>query len=558
MKRKIISILVVVGLLVGLLAFPVQAATDEEIEGSIEAGLAWLVAQQDTSGGVNDGSWIGYSSREAGTGLALYKLCDRAYELEYESPFDPAYEYSSNVLAGFTWLFNQLQIADISNQDHTSGASGTMDDPDTRDNDKGVCSAYNSYRETYYTGIFLAAIAASGTPDRLNEGGIDVDGNTVADTYQEIAQDMVDFLAFSQVDPVVGGYSGQIQEGGWDYLHVDNGAGGSSWKGDQSNSGYAVLGLAEAQAFGCTVPDWVKTELSWWVDYVQDDTDFGSWYSYPGDGIGKNILKTGNLILEMTLAGDAPDTARMVNALEYLENNWANAVGWPPNNGWKSSDSTMYASDYQTIFCIMKGLEYAGIDTFGDPAIDWFEEFSDAIVAEQDVVSGGWLLPGSWEGSESVINTEWALLTLEKVAPPTPMIEVSVDIKPTSCPNPLNVDGKGVLPVAILGTADFDVTQVDPASVRLVGVTPLRWSLEDVATPYGDQFSDPPGCMECTTEGADGYMDLTLKFDTQEIVAALGPVNDGDCLLLVLTGNLKEEFGGTPISGADVVRIIKK
>ena len=53
-------------------------------------------------------------------------------------------------------------------------------------------------------------------------------------------------------------------------------------------------------------------------------------------------------------------------------------------------------------------------------------------------------------------------------------------------------------------------------------------------------------------------MDLTLKFDMQEVVAALGDVEHGDCEVLTLTGQLKEVFGGTPIGGLDWVRIIKK
>lgn len=132
---------------------------------------------------------------------------------------------------------------------------------------------------------------------------------------------------------------------------------------------------------------------------------------------------------------------------------------------------------------------------------------------------------------------------------------VPVDIKPQSCPNPLNVEGKGILPVAILGTESFDVTQVDPSSVLLEGVAPLRWAMEDVATPY-----EPPigkeGCDNCTTAGPDGYLDLTLKFDTQEIVDALGDVNDGDCVVVHLIGNLMEV--GEYIIGEDVVRIIKE
>ena len=139
---------------------------------------------------------------------------------------------------------------------------------------------------------------------------------------------------------------------------------------------------------------------------------------------------------------------------------------------------------------------------------------------------------------------------------------VAVDIKPQSCPNPLNVKSKGVLPVAILGTEDFDVTQVDPETVTLglegeEGVSPLRWDWEDVATPY-EPFVGKEDCMDCTTEGSDGYMDLVLKFDAQAVVEAIGEVNGGDCLVLTLTGSLLEEFNGTPIEGEDVIIIIKR
>jgi len=131
---------------------------------------------------------------------------------------------------------------------------------------------------------------------------------------------------------------------------------------------------------------------------------------------------------------------------------------------------------------------------------------------------------------------------------------VYVDIKPQSCPNPCNVNSKGVITVAVLGTTDFDVTQVDPAEVRLEGVAPLRWSFEDVSTPANN--GDP---YTCTTEGPDGFMDMTFKFKTQEIVEALdGDVSDGDMIFLYLTGRLKEEFNGRPFAGRDWVIIIKK
>jgi DNA-binding beta-propeller fold protein YncE len=136
-----------------------------------------------------------------------------------------------------------------------------------------------------------------------------------------------------------------------------------------------------------------------------------------------------------------------------------------------------------------------------------------------------------------------------------PSIDVDIRIKGQS---PLNVKSRGVLPVTILGTDVFDVTQVDPSSVKLEGISPLRWSLEDVATPFEALIGREDCYDDCTSEGADGCLDLSLKFDTQEVVSAIHLVKDGDCLVLTLTGNLKGEYGDTPIVGEDTVIILKK
>lgn len=131
--------------------------------------------------------------------------------------------------------------------------------------------------------------------------------------------------------------------------------------------------------------------------------------------------------------------------------------------------------------------------------------------------------------------------------------EMPVDIKPQSCPNPINVDGKGVLPVAILGTAGFDVSTIDPATVTLEGVPALRWAMMDVGTPYA--LPDGPGAYDCHALGADGMMDLTLKFDSQEVAAALASKNDGDVLVLTVKG---QTIGGVHYEGKDVVVILNK
>ncbi|MEA3468578.1 MAG: hypothetical protein U9R57_10205 [Thermodesulfobacteriota bacterium] len=136
-------------------------------------------------------------------------------------------------------------------------------------------------------------------------------------------------------------------------------------------------------------------------------------------------------------------------------------------------------------------------------------------------------------------------------------VAVHVDIKPGGCPTPINVGSKGVLPVAVSGTADFDVTTIDPTSITLAGVLPLRWAMEDVATPYAINVD---GCNidDCHELAGDGYLDLTLKFDTQEIYAAIAEVYDRECLILTLTGKLKTAYGELPIKGGDVVSILKK
>jgi len=133
-------------------------------------------------------------------------------------------------------------------------------------------------------------------------------------------------------------------------------------------------------------------------------------------------------------------------------------------------------------------------------------------------------------------------------------IDVPLDIKPESCPNPLNVNSEGVLPVAIVGTESLDVTTIDPSTITLEGVSPLRSELEDEATPF-EPFVGKEDALDCTEDGPDGFLDLTFKFSTQDIVAALGGVNDGDVIVLELTGNFLD---GQPLEGEDVVIIISK
>ncbi|MHC4457061.1 MAG: LamG-like jellyroll fold domain-containing protein [Planctomycetota bacterium] len=129
---------------------------------------------------------------------------------------------------------------------------------------------------------------------------------------------------------------------------------------------------------------------------------------------------------------------------------------------------------------------------------------------------------------------------------------ISFDIKPGTCPNPLNLKGQGVLPAAILGTEELDVSTIDVASVRLAGVAAIRHSYEDVS----GRVSDSNDC-NCTEDGPDGYTDLALKFRAEEIVEQLIDMQDGlakgQTLALTLRGELYDD---TTIEGSDCVVLV--
>lgn len=150
-------------------------------------------------------------------------------------------------------------------------------------------------------------------------------------------------------------------------------------------------------------------------------------------------------------------------------------------------------------------------------------------------------------------------LNIEVMAPdiPEPPVEdppVAVDVMPGACPNALRAVHAGVVPVAIAGTADFDVTTVDPSTVLLEGVPPMRVGHDDVATPFMP-FLGKSEPTDCTDEGADGFGDLVLHFDRGAVLDALGPMVHNEVRILRLTGNLTD---GTPISGEDVVVLLMK
>ncbi|MEW5800778.1 MAG: hypothetical protein AB1847_01620 [bacterium] len=133
-------------------------------------------------------------------------------------------------------------------------------------------------------------------------------------------------------------------------------------------------------------------------------------------------------------------------------------------------------------------------------------------------------------------------------------LQVPIDIMPGTCPNRLSVLSRKLLAIALSGTPDFDVSQVDTGTFMLgkdatgAKVTPVRSMFRDATTPFGEEP------CSCHTLAGDRITDIVLFFDPQEVIMTLG-LGIEDDILLTLTGRLKKEYGGKGIKGQDCLSI---
>ena len=118
---------------------------------------------------------------------------------------------------------------------------------------------------------------------------------------------------------------------------------------------------------------------------------------------------------------------------------------------------------------------------------------------------------------------------IDNISATLSVIAVTIDIKPGSDENPINTKSKGVIPVAILSTADFDVTDIDGSTVTF-GPNGATESHSKV------HFEDVNG---------DGLTDMVVHFKIQD--TGIGKSSTEACI----TGTTYDE---TAIKGCDVIR----
>jgi len=459
------------GLIVLLLAGNAMAATEEAKDLAIADGLAWLASTQTVSGA--EGYWP-YS--EDGT-LAATASAALAFVEEGHWPGKGTI-YDDVVTRALTYVFNRatvdarfgVEYAGYERYAEDYNNDGIYDDG----NDEGIYFEPGaSGRRVYTSGIVAPVVYALGeslgTNTVVGMGSAAISGKT----YAQAMQDIADWFSWAQVEPDRGNY-----RGGWRYD-----ANYSS--SDNSTAQWGALPLLYAQAWGLGVSPYVYDELERWINYIQN-ANGGSGYNSPGSYV--NVSKTGGLLLELAAIGASVGDSRVVDAVAFINSRWNTG----PSGTWYGNLNHPYA-----MWAVYKGLQVYGywvpfscgpVDIFvgegipaapggfticfdADPATsaagDWYSHYCDYLVGIQNG-------DGSWNGYASywtgALATGWYINILRATRIPPPIITVALDIKPTSCPNPLNTKSNGVLPVAILGTEDFDVYDVDPVTVTLAGM----------------------------------------------------------------------------------------
>lgn len=505
MKTKILSILgaFLLALMFIVQATPSLAATPEEIEAAIEKGLEWLAAQQNADGSWGPGGDDGCNEKVAYTGLAVLKFNTNAIDLELD-PLSPDYEYSEVVQKGLDYIMSKKLEQAI-------GIKPTGD-PDGDGDGKGVYWSYRcddgwggfwEYHQIYNTSIAMMGIASSGHPE----------------LYGDVLQDAVDYMAWAQVNPDCG-----VHRGGWRYAPGE-------CTSDNSNTGYATLGLGYAQAlppygFNLTVPQFVKDELSIWIGAIQnpvdgDPNDGGSYYD-PSWPDWENILKTGNLIYEMALVGDTTETGRVQDAIDYIERHWNNADSC--GAGW--------LNHRQAMFMMMKGFESLGIeliDLDGDGVAehDWYDEVSTHLVETQNP-DGSW----PWDcWGDQILSTTWAYLTLARAVPE---VNQPPDTSQAyASPNCLWPPNHKMVPVSILGVTD---PEGDPVTITITSIT-----------------SDEPTASDKGSGGAKHAPDASgIGSDTATIRAERSGNGDGRVYVINFTAS---DVKGRESTGSVVVKV---
>lgn len=225
-------------------------------------------------------------------------------------------------------------------------------------------------------------------------------------------------------------------------------------------------------------------------------------------------------------AGEPGNLLQYFNVGAAVRNATGDWVNHPdPFSGFEGAPEFEYFFNLPTSFVASANTRY-WLSIVNIPSADsWGWEASSPGIVQRSFnnpVNGPW---GPWE--PYLDNMAFQLNAIPSYT------AVSIDIKPGSDPNAINLGSAGVVPVAILTTPTFNATTVNPDTISLAGAR-----VKMVGNKYLCHQEDV---------NSDGLIDLVCQIKTAEFV-----IEPGESIAVLEA----QTFDGTPIRGEDTVRIV--
>ncbi|HDZ44198.1 MAG TPA: hypothetical protein ENH80_09690, partial [Phycisphaerae bacterium] len=298
----------------------------------------------------------------------------------------------------------------------------------------------------------------------------------------------------------------QLPDGNWEYIY-DVYGGGSSWFVNVGLSGFdasAIINQAPAQSYG----GHTGTLLQKW-DYIAANNpatyERYVYGSYSTDGATWTLLSD----------SDTP----------------VGPKDWTIDNTWHAPSE--YVGAPYVIWVVPSMLYPGQIAGDGQSLIFKARQVGgaalDGLIFTFRILHPNSPAPINWSSYSYLSST-----TTGTILGPAEIVSVSLDIKPGSDANSVNLKSMGLLPVVVYGSEELDVTEISLDTLLLNGVGPRLM---------------PDGSWHVSFEDVDGdlLLDLVIHFEMQALGIEPGMTD------LTLTGLLMD---GTGLQGADAIRIV--
>jgi hypothetical protein len=289
---------------------------------------------------------------------------------------DPDNPYTEDALRAKNYTLSRLFPVCIAPET----IAGITRNPDSNRNGEGLY-VKNDHR-LYETGLVLMALSTLKDP-----------------TLVGTVQDLVDYLAYAQVEPDAGG-----GRGGWRY---DT----NYRESDMSVTQFPLLGLEAAEhhmgVMGVTIPDYVKAELKnnflYFVqnkEPVQNNELWGGnsgGFGYSGPNHWMNVAKTGAGIVGLALTGLPYSDPQVTSAVQFIDRHWYQA-----EEDSRGSTEAYNIGDLYAMYAVMKGMksyEMRGANTTKIGAYDWYDVYAQWAIQNQKQNQQDPRANGSWQSS---------------------------------------------------------------------------------------------------------------------------------------------------------------